>query len=433
MAKIKNELKNDNSHYFTQWGSRNVKLPFNEELDNILGAKPNIAGVSFKEEIVGNTNTMETFNDGMIPSHTRVRDMYKIGRTMSDNRGASICGVGQIESIVAGRKSAKAIGTLTVKVVYNGEYSVFTCIANGNDFSINCEYDEPKPCDGPNCIKKTFEGQKKLTEKEIEELKIIAALKIYPYSLENPNFKFYFNNELLDPFDVMYGDVNDDRLKRFKKDYNLKFHNKTISCKLHMIDCARYVKPNGFEIDEDNANDFDKFYGFSSDCTGAFVNYDNNLVMYGGAYSWGFFGDKYHSTHNGQKVMLTFGCNNDLKSEIFSESPDKKNVKFGIQDIVDYDGTKVFEEVISDINEHIEQWTKERSKVNENGEKIDTENEKKIYESILQDEKIADLLKNLYTSLSKEQFFIFSKKKMNTIFNDSGCTKNKSVQYKLNV
>ena len=68
-----------------------------------------------------------------------------------------------------------------------------------------------------------------------------------------------------------------------------------------------------------------------------------------------------------------------------------------------------------------------------NGEKIDSESEKKIYESILQDEKIANLLKNLYTSLSKEQFFVFSKKKMNTIFNDTGCTKNKCVQCKLNV
>lgn len=433
MAKIKNKLENDNSHYFTQWGSRNVKLAFNEELDNILGAKPTIASISFKEEFVGNSSTMETFNDGMIPNHTRVKEMYKIGRTMSDNHGVSICGVGQIESIVAGRKSAKSIGTLTVKVVYNHECSVFTCIANGKDFLIDCEYDEPRPCDGPNCIKKTFEGQKKLTEKELKELKIIAAIKIYPYTLENPNFKFYFNNELLNPIDVMYSDVEDERLKRFKKDYNLSFHGETVSCKLHMIDNARFVKPNGFELDEEHANEFDKFYDMSSDCTGAFVNYDNNLVIYGGSYSWGFFGDKYHSTHNGQKVMITLSCNNELKSEIFSESPDKKNVKFGLQDVVDYDGTYVFEDVISDIKEHIELWTKGRSKVDENGEKIDSEIEKEIYESVLHDEKVANIVKDLYHCLNKEQFFVISKKKMNTIFNDTGCTKNKCVQCELNV
>lgn len=433
MAKIKNKLQNDNSHYFTQWGSRNVKLAFNEEIDNILGAKPTTASVLFKEEFVGNTITMETFNDGMIPTHTRVKEMYKIGRTMSDNHGASICGVGQIESIVAGRKSTKSIGTLTVKVVYNGEYSVFTCIANGKDFSIDCEYDEPRPSDGPNCIKKTFEGLKKLTEREINELKLIAAIKIHPYSMENPNFKFYFNNELLNPLDVMYSNITDERLKRFKKDYIINFHGETFECKLHMIDNARFVKPNGFEIDENNANEFDKFYGMSSDCTGAFVNFDNNLVMYGGLSTWAFFDDKYHSTHNGQKVMLSFSYNNEIKSEIFSESPDKKNVKFGLQDVVDYDGTHVFKEVISDIKTHIEQWTKERSKIDENGEKIDTETEKKIYKDVLQDEKINNLLKDLYNYLNKEQLFILSKKKINTIFNDCGCTKNKCVQYQLNV
>ena len=418
-------IESDQSHYFSQWGSKHPSLTIREEIDNQLAADPSFAGITISRQ-PNSTMTIETFNDGETPTPERMEKMKFIGRTFSDRKGASICGVGQIEGLVAGRKSPTSVGELEFKSINNGLLSTFNCTANGNDYTIKTANRGPERVDETNLVQKRYTGMKLMDEDDVEEMKILAGVKIYPYTKFNPDFKYTFNGDEIKPIDVMYTNVESDFIKRMEiKEYDVTYHGKTHKVKAGAVDIARYVKPDGFHLDETNANSWDKYYNLSPDSSGVFVTIGNVTVITGGKDSWNFIGDKWHSTHNGQNIWIQIDADSELKDAIFAESPNKSQIGISLTDVVDYDGTKVFEPLIKEITENINTWTNERETVINNGKSLKKDEEEKLMDVIFDNEFFVSSFSDTIEWLNEEQLEVLATKKFKTLINRL-LSKNKS-------
>ena len=410
-------IESDQSHYFSQWGSKHPFLTIREEIDNQLAANPSFAGLTISRQ-PNSTMTIETFNDGETPTPERMEKMKFIGRTYSDRKGASICGVGQIEGLVAGRKSPTSVGELEFKSINNGLLSTFNCVANGKDYTIKTANRGPERVDESNLVQKRYTGMKQMDEDDMEEVRILAGVKIHPYTKINPNFKYTFNGADVKPIDVMYSNVESDLIKRMEiKEYDVTYHGKTYKVKAGAVDIARYVKPDGFHLDETNANSWDKYYNLSPDSSGVFVTIGNVTVITGGKDSWSFIGDKWHSTHNGQNVWIQIDSDSELKDAIFAESPNKSQVGISLTDVIDYDGTKVFETLIKEVTDNINTWTIERETVINNGKTLKKDEEDKLINDILNKKSFIVSFNKALKLISNEEIELLGTKKFKTIIN----------------
>lgn len=410
-------IESDQSHYFSQWGSKHPFLTIREEIDNQLAANPSFAGLTISRQ-PNSTMTIETFNDGETPTPERMEKMKFIGRTYSDRKGASICGVGQIEGLVAGRKSPTSVGELEFKSINNGLLSTFNCVANGKDYTIKTANRGPERVDESNLVQKRYTGMKQMDEDDMEEVRILAGVKIYPYTKINPNFKYTFNGVDVKPIDVMYSNIESDFIKRMEiKEYDVTYHGKTYKVKAGAVDIARYVKPDGFHLDDTTANNWDRYYNLSPDSSGVFVTIGNVTVITGGKDSWNFIGDKWHSTHNGQNVWIQIDSDSELKDAIFAESPNKSQVGISLTDVIDYDGTKVFETLIKEVTDNINTWTIERETVINNGKTLKKDEEDKLINDILNKKSFILSFNKALKLISNEEIELLGTKKFKTIIN----------------
>ena len=423
-------LVSDNSDYFSKYGSGKIKLTITEEIDNIIGAEPDNASIDIKNIDYNGTCTIETFNDGVTPTTERMEKMNCIGKSSSDKRGPSLCGVGQIEGLIAGRKDTTYTGILTFESVHNGEYSRFTCSANGLDYSIKTTNEGPYPTSDKDRVVKRFEGMIQTNQEQLELVKAICAIKIYPYSKKNPNFKFKFNGEILEPINVMYDGVNDERVKRTEiKDYKIKYHGREYTVKYYLADYSRYIKPDGQIIDKNCANKFDILSDMSLDSGGVFVELGGSVVITGGKDSWGILDDKglEHTTHNGQRVWISIPTeDNVLKEVIFAESANKSEVGVCLNKITNEDGTKVFSEMIRTIKKTITKWTKERTSIDAEGNQIEQYEKDRLYNEAVNNETFREYIIKAFEALSESQANIVAKKKVTSIL--SSVTKLKDAK-----
>lgn len=410
----KGSLESDNSDYFTKWGSRKPFLTVTEEIDNQIAARPTCAGIIITNK-PGGKCTIETYNDGNVPTHERMENMRRIGRTASCNNGASICGVGQIEGLVAGRKSTQSTSVLRFKSVYNGFASYFTCVANGTDYTITTENSGPYPTDEPNIVEKTFEGMHKFKEDDIEKLKALIAIKIYPYAKENPDFTYTFNGEKIVPFGVLYDGVENKSIKRLNvKEYTVKYHGKDYIVKAGAVDSARYAKTDGININKEHADKLDSICNMSEESGGVFVELGGVNVITGGSDSWKFIGMKWHSTRNGHRVWISIPSEGELKTAIFAESPNKSSVNICLPEIVD-DGKCVFKEILDDLKKPLTAWRK-RDIITDDGTTVEKNLEEKALNELTLNKEFVESVRKMENSLPKEILAILLNKKLKTIF-----------------
>lgn len=415
--KVKNfsRLESDGSHYFSTYGSMKPEITIREEIDNQIAARPNFASISFSE----NPNNMEiiTRNDGITPTNERMQNMYRVGKSVSDRRGASICGIGQIEGLIAGRVNPKSCGTLKFESVHDGVKSIFYCEANGYDSSISGWCDNGVSVFEEDHVNKVFGNMKKMDSKEKEELEAIIGIKIHPYSLKNPKFKYTFNNKVVKPISVLYDGVEDESIKRFGvKEYDVIYNRKTYTVKVGGIEASKYVKPDGFKMSK-KADLLDKVYNMSDKSGGIFVEIGGVNVITGGANSWKFVGMRHHSTYNGIRFWISIPEDGELKDAIFQESANKSNVGMTLENIYDFDGTQVFKEILTDIKKCTRSWVDNKDKATKEG-KFTKEVESEIYNNFLMKEKLAKKFHSFYRSLSKKEIECIKTKKFGTLYKD---------------
>lgn len=408
-------LESDNSDYFSKWGSRNPELTIREEVDNQIAANPTFASIVITRKPTCRC-TIDTLNDGNVPTPERMEKMNCIGKTISDRNGASLCGVGQIEGLIAGRKSPQSTGILRFKSIYNGLESHFTCVANGKDYTINTENSGPFSTDEPNIVEKSYENMRDFDDSEIEALKVLIAIKIYPYAKEHPDFVYTVNGENIVPFSILYDGIENESIKRFDiKDYPIQYHGKEYIVKMGAVDVARYVKPDGNHLDEEHADKLDSLYKMSPKSVGVFVELGGVNVITGGKESWKFIGRSYHTTHNGQKIWIHIPTEGELKDAIFAESPNKSSISICLDEIVDYDGRLVFGDMLEEINKVLNSWTDERDSINTEGKAVKKEQEEKIIDSVLGNQPFVLKMKEALGLLSDEERTILGTKKFKTL------------------
>lgn len=405
----------DNSNYFSQWGSRNPMLVVTEEVDNQIAAKPKYASMKITP-MPGSICTIETYNDGIVPTHERMERMNHIGRTVSDRNGASICGVGQIEALVAGRKSPLSVGILEFISVYDGKQSEFKCIANGKDCTLTVNNTGPSPADGPNRVMKRYMNMRFIPEDEYEKIKTIIAMKIYPYAKENPDFEYYFNGEKIEPFGVLYEGRRDSTLKRMRiKEYSISYHGKEYTYKVGMVDASRYVKPDGQRIDEKHADKYDILTDMSAKSSGVFVELGGSNVILGGAESWKFINNNYHSTKSGIRIWISIPSDGYLKDAIFTESPNKSSINICLNEVQDVDGTRIFEPMLKEIDNIITTWSRYRESIDIRGKLVKKEREEELLKNIKSNKTFIAKLKEATRELSEEELALLSTKKLKTV------------------
>ena len=415
----KKKLETDSSDYFSKWGSRNPLLTIREEIDNQISAHPKRAGIKI-DNFTNDRSTITTFNDGITPMPGRMETMNCIGKTHSDRRGASICGVGQIEGLVAGRKSPNSTGELIFKSVHNGMMSKFTCVANGKTYTIETENSGPFPTDEQDEVQKIYTGMRRITDDEIGKIKVMAAVKIYPYALKNPGFSYIIQDEEITPFGILYEGVKDKSIKRMEmKEYTILYHGKRYTISAGAVDAARYVKPDGFHIDKNKADKLDRIYGMSPESGGVFVEIGDVNVITGGKDSWKFIGRNYHTTHNGQRIWIRLPSEGQLKDAVFAESPNKSSISICLDEITDYDGRKVFDEMLNEIGQTLNLWTTERGKVNKHQKDISSEEEEKVFNKILDNDVFLSSMEKIWHSLREDEISVLESKKFKTILRKS--------------
>lgn len=411
----KDVIQSDNSSFFSMFGSRKPEITIREEQDNQLSACPDEAGVKIINKPL--CCDIITYNDGDTPTFERMEKMKFIGRTHSDKKGASICGVGQIEGLIAGRKTPKANGELNFKSINNGQESKFTCHVNGMDYTIKTENTGPWPTDERNWVEKTYSNMARIDDKKLELIKIYTAIKIHPYSTIHPGFIYKINDEIINPQDVLYKNHIDDSIKRKEEKRTVQYHNQKYEIEFGIGDFARYVKPDGKCINEERADDLDKFYNMGSESGGVFVEVGGSMVITGGKNSWDFIGDKYHSTHNGQRIYIKIPAHGELKDAIFAESPNKSMVGICLNDITDYNGEKIFEPITREIVDTINQFSKERESYTDDG-LIKKEQQQKDYNDIMENEIFREHYSKAISALNETQKSIIFNKKVKTVYDD---------------
>lgn len=411
----KRTLESDNSDLFSKWGSRHPELTIREEIDNQISANPTFAGFNIMHT-TGRRCTITTFNDGETPTPERMENMYRIGKTISDRKGASVCGVGQIEGLIAGRKESDSIGTLTFKSIHNRQLTKFTCEANGTDYSVVTETSGPYPTNNRDIVEKTYEEMKDFTDEEIEKMKVWTAVKVYPYAKAHPNFKYTVNGEEIVPFGVLYDGVTDETVKRMDvKDYVITYHDKEYIVKAGAVDVAKYVKPDGKSCNLEHADELDKMYKMSPESGGIFVEVGGVNVITGGRDSWEFINKKYHTTNNGQRVWIQIQSQGELKDAIFAESQNKSKVSIGLHEIHDYDGKLVFQELLDDITKHLNSWKNDREIIKSDGESVTKGKQKEVVSNIFNNDDFVLKLQEALGMLTDEERLILGTKKFSTI------------------
>ena len=412
----KNNLVSDNSDYFSKWGSRNPTLTIREELDNQIAAKPTYAGITITSR-PGGKCIIETFNDGITPTPERMEKMNHIGKTISDRHGASICGVGQIEGLVAGRKSPRDSSRLKFISVHSGQKCTFTCVVNGYDYTITTENIGPEETDEQDYVKKTYEGMRDIDESGIEYIKLLCSVKLAPYINEHPDFKYTVNGEVIKPIDILYQDVDDDSVKHMNvKEFKITYHGHEYVVKAGATDFSRYVKPDSLHLDESNANDWDKYHNMSMNGTGVFVEIGGVNVITGGKDSWKLIGREAHTTHNGQNIWISIPAEGELKDAIFAESPNKSDVSICFTEVFDFDTDEnIFSSMIDEINIHLNTWTKDRNIIGLEGKTIKREQEKVIMNSLVENFEFMSKISGAFKALPDETLQLLSSKKIKTI------------------
>ena len=368
--KVFRNLKSDNTHLFAQWGSRNIMLTVSEEVDNQIAAMPTRASLSIIKE--PGTTTLVFRNDGVTPDYDRMLKMDHTGRSVSDQRGASLCGVGQIEALVAGRRSPGEIGTLTFKSVHNYAETVFRLVANGTSSTFTGSVELPIETNEEDCVEKRFEGMMNVDDKLLEEIEALISIKVYPYAKANPDFEYKISSgngkeKTIKPESVIYDGVNSDKIKRFgKKHYPITYRGKTYDVTLECADVHSFIKPDGHTL-SDKASLYDKFHNSSDDGNGVFVEVGGVMAIFGGPESWKLLGLKKHSTRTGQRLLLTIPSDGELKELIFKESPNKSKVGICLSDITvrskDNVMVSIFKELLDDAKRFSNEAKGEKGKV----------------------------------------------------------------------
>ena len=414
----KGYVQSDNSDFFAKWGSRNPELTISEEIDNQLASNPTYATINIMNG-PGKFCNIETYNDGITPNHERMERMKCIGKSQTDKRGASVCGVGQIGSLVAGRKKTNSNSKLTFTSIHDGQESIFVCYANGSTFDLITENSGPFETDEKDRVHKIFENMRDFDDEQMEKIKLLAGVKIYPYSKEHPDFVFKMNNEIIKPIDILYEGVEDETLQRMPiEEYNISLHNKNYKIKVGGVYVSDYVKPKGNSIDLTHANAWDAKHNLSPESSGVFVELGGSMVICGGINSWKLIGKNAHSTKNGMYFYISIPCDGELKELLFAESPNKSTVSIPFNEITDNDGRVVFEELLNKIDNTISEWRKNNNIVKDGKKSISKKEGEKYYNTIVKNDSIRTHFLLFMANLTQEQKNVILRKKLNTVYND---------------
>lgn len=412
-------LEDDGSTYFTTYGSGNPMVTIFEEIDNQIAAKPQNACISLVDKPSG--CDIVTYNDGNTPTPERMERMAYVGKSQSDRNGASICGIGQIEGLIAGRNSSTACGTLVFTSVNGGEKSVFHCDANGKTCQISGYTEIGQTVADVDHVEKVYSNMKRIKSNEdMNKLKAKIAAKIYPYASKNPEFIFKFNGEVITPFSVLYDNVNSLLIRRMPlKSYEVKLNGKTYTVKCGGVDTSGYTKLNGGRIIMENADPLDIAYNCGPEACGIFIEVGGVNTIMGGRDSWNLVGQNYHSTKNGIRFWISIDDNGDLKDAVFQESANKSSVGTKLTDIFDARGEMVFKEIIDDIKKYCITW--KENPVQGNGGSVKTKKQcEEIYRKTILKEEFKDDFIKLYNKWPEEMSGI-AWKKMKTIIKDMQC------------
>lgn len=419
---IEDVIISDNSEFFSMWGSGNPFITIKEEIDNQISAEPNRAEMHIIP-VGGITSTIQTWNDGETMSPEKVKMLNHIGRSYSSGRNVSICGVGQVEGLVAGRALPSTRGILFVSSVKDGLKSSITIEANGESCSFITRYTNPTPVNEKDSVSKSYEMMRRISKDELELIRLIIGIKIYPYTLKNKKFKYFFNDEEVKPIDLLYKNVKDDRIQRMNKKFKVNYKDKDYVVSVGMADVSRYVKPDKNIVD--CANEWDKYWNLSQDGCGVFVELGGSNVILGGLDSWKLISRKPHSLKNGIYICISIP-DGELKKAIFSESANKSEVgSKHLLDIKDSNGESVFQTIVYEIIRTLNHWISNRTLKTSDGQISKKDSEaalKKVYENKIFTQGLIHSLK----TLTPEQILVLQSKKLKTIIKD--CEKQQRQQ-----
>lgn len=410
-------LEDDGSTYFTTYGSGNPMITIFEEVDNQIAAKPTFASISFSDK--PSYSDILTYNDGSTPTPERMEKMTHVGKSYSDRNGASICGIGQIEGLIAGRNNPMACGTLDFESVHGGVKSVFHCEVNGKTGKISGYTETGQTVFDGDSVSKKYSKMKALSRDDKNKLKALISAKVYPYASKNPNFRFEFDGEILTPFSVLYDNVNSKLIRRMPvKSYEVNLNGNTYTVKCGGVDTSGYTKLNGGGTISKNADPLDVAYNCGADAGGIFVEVGGVNTIMGGRDSWSFIGQKYHSTMNGIRFWISIDDNGDLKDAVFQESANKSSVGTRLTDIVDVSGELVFKEMLDDIKKYSNDWKTNRVRGSEGSEKT-RKGIERAYAEIISKKSVVDSFLKFYNTLNEHEKNIFSTKYFKTIVKDT--------------
>jgi hypothetical protein len=324
--------------------------------------------------------------------------------------------------LVAARKSPTAVSDMTFKSIHNGEECTYICTANGKTSEITTQNSGPVQTYESDIVKKTFTNVypiDKMGDDWLNYIKAIIAIKIYPYSLINPNFKYIFNNEEITPNPVLYDGIEHEAIQRMNwKDYSIPLHNKTNKIQVSCCYYHKFVKPDGFGMDKKRADKLDLATNLSDKSSGVFVEIGNVVVITGGRDSWKFINDKFHSTLTGIRIYIKIPNDIDIKETIFGESSDKSSINICLQDIIGSNGEKVFQEIISDIHQYVSNWSGDREKTNEEGKLVDKTKRDKIFNDVINNSIISMHLTTAFSLLNEEQKNVIGSKQISTLMKE---------------
>lgn len=406
----------DGSEIFTSIKSNNPNILINEQIDNALGAKPNIIHINYDD------NQFVIMNDGVIPSH---EEHYKIirtfGESVSQRKGVSRNGFGDIASLLSSRKNIQEIAHLEIEIYYNHTISKSNRTVNSIERKLYLtEFSELGVSDKSNMIIKRFKNICSINKKYKEnELEIFLRLKATPYMQQNKNFKIFLNEkDITSPIDIEYKNIDNEKLiKRFNREYTINYNELPIHCSVNIVKVHKYVKPDGTNIDKENANAFDAFYKLNADNSGLFIQYGETYVIYGGMSSWDLINYKYHSTISGYRVILKFDENEKIKDLLFSESQIKNSIGTCLSDIEDQFQNKIFAPIIQEIVNVITQWKAEDKKEKELERKKQEDTKKSAVDFL-------EALKSIIKNTDKSILSIYETKKFRTLIKEAMETKN---------
>lgn len=407
-------VKSDGSEYFNQWGSQDIMTLINEEFDNIIGADPNYAFVNISNNPFGSSIIFE--NDGITPDHARMLRMREIGRSVSDGKKASFHGIGQLGALIGGRKTPTSSATLIFESIHAGSETIFTITANGSNYSFSGGIIGPHTTNLPDRVRKTYKDLCSIDKNTMTEIKLQIAIKIAPYSKVNPNFVCYLDGDKIEPIDLLYPDVKDERIKRYYKEWDINYNGETVTFITEGAFLHKYVKPDGFNVDKEAANDYDIYYNASPESYGIYLVLNDTMTITGGELSWQLTGTSKHQTKTMQRHIIRFKDNGQTKSAICCESPKKSRVGTKLDKITDNYNNHPFAEMANYISERSREW-KKTNDAEEKAKNTNNENGTNSFDTALN--KISSYVLQMLETLTTEEQAAISGKKLSTIITKS--------------